>query len=208
MQERASVANYLILPTRYAFPALVRIHAIVFSFVTKCRKGRKILSQLLMEGKLSFQLFNVTFDDETEPPRLYGEEPYPPSIAIQVNMGEGVQAMPMQNTFNKGLFRSNEMRDSFAKTQVERSALAAVHTDRFVNQALLCLYRKGTEEVKAFHKAKEIMKMGHELEGVILSWNRLIHGMEFQETAELELDLGAMGIRTSLAVLDRYSRAL
>ena len=157
MQERASVANYLILPTRCAFPISVRIHAIVFSFVTKCRKGRKILSQLLMEGKLSFQLFTVTLDDETEPPRLYGEEPYPPSTAMQVNMVEGVQGISLHNTFNKGLFRSSKMRDSFAKTQVERSALAAVHTDRFVNQALLYLYRKRTEEVKAFHKAKEIM---------------------------------------------------
>ena len=47
--------------------------------------------------------------------------------------------------------------------------------------------------------------MGYEVEGVTLSRDRLIHGMEFQETAELELDLGAMGIRTFLPVLDRYS---
>ena len=51
MQERASVANYLILPTKHSFPTMVRIITIVFSFVTKCRKGRKILSQLLMDGK-------------------------------------------------------------------------------------------------------------------------------------------------------------
>ena len=95
MQERASLANYLILPTKYAFPALVRIHAIVFSFVTKCRKGRKILSHLVMEGKLSLQLFSVTFDDETEPARLYGEKPYPQSMAMQVDhMGEGQQIDP------------------------------------------------------------------------------------------------------------------
>lgn len=30
-------------------------------------------------------------------------------------------------------------------------------------------------------------------------------GMEFLETAEVDVDLGAMGIRTSLPVLDRYS---
>ena len=30
--------------------------------------------------------------------------------------------MPLHNTFNKDLFRSNEMRDAFAETQVERSA--------------------------------------------------------------------------------------
>ena len=63
MEERAAVANYLILPTKYIFPALSMIHAMVFSFVTKYRKGGTILSQLLMEGKLSFQLFNVTLPD-------------------------------------------------------------------------------------------------------------------------------------------------
>ena len=94
MQERASVANYVILPTKHAFPTLVRIHGIVFSFVIKCRKGRKILSQLLMEGELSFQLFTVTLDEETEPARPYGDKPYPQSVAMQVNMGEGQQGRP------------------------------------------------------------------------------------------------------------------
>ena len=47
IQERAAVAKY---PTKHTFLALVRIHAMLFSFVTKCTKGRKILSQLLMDG--------------------------------------------------------------------------------------------------------------------------------------------------------------
>ena len=149
MQERASVANYLILPTKHAFPTLVRIHGIVFSFVIKCRKGRKILSQLLMEGELSFQLFTVTLDEETEPARPYGDKPYPQSVAMQVNMGEGQQGRPCTTPSTRTC--QCPVRDSFASTQVERSALAAVHTDRFV--ALVYLYRRGTEEIKAFHKA-------------------------------------------------------
>ena len=47
--------------------------------------------------------------------------------------------------------------------------------------------------------------MGHEIDGVLLSKDRLIQYMDFLETAELELNLGAMGIKTSLPVLDRYS---
>ena len=47
--------------------------------------------------------------------------------------------------------------------------------------------------------------MGHEIDGVLLSKDKLIKGMDFLETAELDLNLGAMGIKTSLPVLDRYS---
>ena len=113
-------------------------------------------------------------DDETEPARLYGDKPYPQSMAMQGNlMGEG-QGSSLPNTFNMDLFRTSEMRDSFASSQVERSGLAAVHTDRHVKQALLYCYRKRTEEIKAFHKAKEIKKMGYEVEGVLLSRDGMI----------------------------------
>ena len=62
-----------------------------------------------------------------------------------------------------------------------------------------------TKEVKAFNKPKEIKRLGFEVEGVLLSRDRLVQGMDFMETAELDLNLGAMGIRTSLPLLDRYS---
>ena len=39
----------------------------------------------------------------------------------------------------------------------------------------------------------------------MLSKGRIMQGMEFLETAKVEVDLGAMGIRTSLPVLDRHS---
>ena len=60
-------------------------------------------------------------------------------------------------------------------------------------------------EVKAFNKPKTLNKMSIEVEGVLLSRDRMAHNMQFQETAELDLDLGAMGIRTHLPLLDRLS---
>ena len=39
----------------------------------------------------------------------------------------------------------------------------------------------------------------------MLSKGRIMQGMEFLETAKVDVDLGAMGIRTSLPVLDRQS---
>ena len=59
--------------------------------------------------------------------------------------------------------------------------------------------------MRAFNKPKQIKKMGYEVEGVLLSKDRLKQGMDFVQTAELDLKLGAMGIQTSLPLLDRYS---
>ena len=38
----------------------------------------------------------------------------------------------------------------------------------------------------------------------MLSKGRIMQGMEFLETAKVDVDLGAMGIRTSLPVMDRH----
>ena len=59
MEERAANAKYLILPTAYPFTKLVRMYSIVLSLISKCRKGREILSRLLAEGRIVFRMFNV-----------------------------------------------------------------------------------------------------------------------------------------------------
>jgi hypothetical protein len=46
-------------------------------------------------------------------------------------------------------------------------------------------------------------KLVFRLNGVMLRKGRIMQGMEFLETAKVDEDLGAMGIRTSLPVLDR-----
>ena len=70
---------------------------------------------------------------------------------------------------------------------------------------LLYLFRKATEELKGNHSAKVLKKIGVEVDGVILSEGKNMQGMEFLETAEVDMDLGTMGIRSSLPVLDRHS---
>ena len=201
MEERATVANYLILPTKYKFPVLVRIYAIVFSYITKCRKGRKILSQLLVEGRLFFQLFNATLQErECDPPIISLAMTVSPTGQQQQQAGDTL--LTMFNSKSKNLLYTKDQQEEFAKTQCDKDDQ---NTDRYINQALLYLYRKGTEEVKAFNKPKQVKKMGYEVEGVLLSNDRLMQGMDFLQTAELDLNLGAMGIKTSLPLLDRYS---
>ena len=245
IQARAEEACYLVLPTKHSFPAIVRIYAMVFKFVTTARKGQKILSQLLVEGKLYFQLFNATVPEfeqkernvsepksvelkdmvllEGKPVSRWSGKPAFKCLAMTISpQGEKrPHGTALLNTYSPGLIfemKSSELadgklkltgskwKDLFISTQTQRDeGSEPVITDRYINQALLYLYRKGSCEVKAFNKPKQIKKSCYEVEGVLLSRDRLLQGMDFIQTAELDLNLGAMGIKTSLPVLDRYS---
>ena len=78
-------------------------------------------------------------------------------------------------------------------------------TDKFVNMTLLYLLSKAIEELKGLHSSEVLEKIVLEVEGVILNKERLLQGIEFLETAEVDVDLGAMGIMTGLPVCDRES---
>ena len=57
LEERSKLSNYLVLPTKHQFPKTVRIYGYVISFVTNARKGKKLVGELLREGKLWFSTF-------------------------------------------------------------------------------------------------------------------------------------------------------
>ena len=55
------------------------------------------------------------------------------------------------------------------------------------------------------HSAKVLKKIGVEVDEVILGKGRIMHGMESLATAEMDVDLMAIGILSSLPVLDKHS---
>jgi hypothetical protein len=56
------LGQYVILPTKYYFTKVVRIMSIVTGFVSKLRKGRKMIGHLLAEGKMRFTVFQAVMD--------------------------------------------------------------------------------------------------------------------------------------------------
>ena len=61
MEERANYSRYLILPTKFPFPRLVRILSYVMSFICKARKNKKFSGDLLQEGQQRFSVFHGQF---------------------------------------------------------------------------------------------------------------------------------------------------
>ena len=60
IEERAQFSQYLVLPTKFRFPKLVRILSHVMAFIFKCRNkvGKKFTGNFLLEGKISFSSFS------------------------------------------------------------------------------------------------------------------------------------------------------
>ena len=200
MEERAAHSKYLLLPTKFSFPKVVRIYSIVFSFLSKCRRGKVILSRLLCEDKLWFSMFQAKLEDCETGLKLS-------SIAMVTRMEDEQcsDGVSLVSQFNKELFLSVDQRQVFAATQTVINEDVVIKTDKYTNMALLYLYRKATEEVKEFNTSAVVQKIGVEIDGVLLSSGRIISEMEFMQSAEIDVDLGALGIRTRLPILDRHS---
>ena len=73
LEARATFSNYPLLPTKFAFPVVVRIYATIIKFVTNCSKNRKILRHLLSEANFQFSVFNSYTTDDLQ----VGDVPQP-----------------------------------------------------------------------------------------------------------------------------------
>ena len=188
IQLRAEFSEYLILPTKYSFPATVRIYGYVLTFIKKAGKNRKMLGQLLKEAGLWFSVFSCTLTTlQTS------------SVKILTN-NDQENSLP-SNT--KILKHFTVKKLVFSTSEYEQDCIL---TDSCLHQVLLYLFRKGTKEVKKFVSNKVIDKLAKEVDGILLSKGRLVDGMNFVETGELgNFNIGSLGVKINLPVLDRFS---
>ena len=68
LEERANFSQYILLPTKYAFPKTVRIYALVFKFLRKVSKGRKFVGPLLKGAAGMLTLFNINVYQKNDIP--------------------------------------------------------------------------------------------------------------------------------------------
>ena len=68
IEERATFSKYLVLPTKFSFPTVVRIYAMVIKFARNCSKNKKILKHLISEANLQFSVFSSFLTDQEEFP--------------------------------------------------------------------------------------------------------------------------------------------
>ena len=114
LEERAAHANYLLLPTTFSFPKVVRICSFVFSFVSKCRRGRIVLSRLLCEGKLWFSMFHSRIEDQETGLMLSSV-----SMVTSTQTDNPDRGVCMVSQFSTDIFMTDEQKKSFSATLVQ-----------------------------------------------------------------------------------------
>ena len=77
-----------------------------------------------------------------------------------------MDGVSLASIFNKDLFQSQESRAWFSSTRVVNDEQAIFPTDKYINMTLMYLFRKATEELKGFHSAEVLGKIGIEVDGV------------------------------------------
>ena len=140
-----------------------------------------MVGQLLMESSLSFSAFfslgQITEDDIESSLLSY---------------------------FTQWMSDSPNSRDAYISYHVDRES-QPISTDRYIKMALLYLFRKASNEVREFNSASMISKHMLEKDGILLSKSRMVAGLDFVYTGELNVNLGSLGIKENAPVVDRYS---
>ena len=195
LDERAQFSNYLVLPTKFSFQSVVRIHGYVMAFITKCRK-KKFVGPWLCSGETKFSMFTC---------EEIGLKNTWTSVGI-VSPGKESPVGDLVSAFAVSLKPNFVERFRDVHSEVVNTENVDVRvTDRFINMALMYLFRKGAAEVRQFVSAKIIEKHMFEKEGILLSKNRMLDCLDYIYTGELNVDLGSLGIKANTPVLDRYS---
>ena len=188
--QRAVFSNYgSLLPTRRSFPKMVRITSYVIIFISKCQakcnarlNTTKIWSgPLLSSSTIRFSAFPLRIIDESNQ-----------SSSSQVD-----------KCTLRDVFWENES-NIYAKAHTICSTLQP--TDYYLNAALLFYFRLASREVQEFNSKQIIDKHMVLQDGVLLSKSRIIDGMNFLQTADLDtMNLSDLGIKTKIPVIDRFS---
>ena len=91
----------------------------------------------------------------------------------------------------------------FLESHSVRDEAAVLPTSKYLNAALLYYFRKASLEVIHFNSKASVEKQAVMRDGVLLSKGRIIDGMNFLETADLDtLNLGSIGVNHRRHVAD------
>ena len=184
LAEKANFSNYgQLLPTRRSFPAMVRITGYVIAFVTRCRMradrrhgaNRGWSGKLLAEASIWFSAFPITT-------MASNMDTYKMKVWVNLDRTKSDKELCcLVQSFAGGLNYEDD--DAYYKVH---AADPMQPTDRYLNSALLYYFRVASLEVLKFNSQQVVDRRTEMKDGVLLSKGRIIEGMNFIETADLD----------------------
>ena len=161
------------------------------AFISKCRGGRRFVGSLLSEGRLKFSAFVSHLSVANH------------IILVEESNVEVAPSDGLVSCFAVGL--SGSQARTFHEVQVNRVGMDPASCDRYISMALSYLFRKASGEVREFNSASAVKKHMVEIDGILVSKNRIVEGLEYLYSGELDVNLGSLGIKLHAPVVDRFS---
>ena len=120
-----------------------------------------MLGELLGEAKMWFSVFQTSM--------------FPSNLQLlEINLTDKENKKPNQT---RVLQHFSIKKLAFQSTQDWRECLLS---DESLHMALLYLFRKGSREVKKFNTSKLVQRVAIEVDGILLSKDRILDGMNFR----------------------------
>ena len=159
---------------------------------------------VLNQGRVSKLEVRATF---SEYPLLPTKFSFPTVVRIYANMMRFARNCSKNRKILKHLISEANFQFSvFSAFITEDENLPDPPSDELMSMALTFLYQKGSKEVKEFTSPTLVKKYTVENNSILYSKGRLIEGMTLIESGGLDLgDLGELGIKVKVPVLDRHS---
>ena len=192
VSTRALFSKYLLLPTKYSFPKVVRIVAIVAKFCEafkqKWKKGYSDLPSRRTRQQ-DFQVFHTPFTGDNyydATPNLF---PFEVSGGSATRLPLVAQFSGMSSFYSNG----NTMNIKLSEDDFQ--------------DALHYYYKKATAEVVEFNKREVIEKLAVKREDVLYHKARIMEGQRFVQAGDLEGTdiLRSQGINILTPLIDRWS---
>ena len=196
--SRAAFAKYLVLPTKYHFPAVVRILGLVWKFLKsfKCSQGK-------FKTQPKFKMF--TADTKTcsrvSLTSLFSRLADDSDIARVENS----DISSVEDSDTSRVLVSNQ--ESSKSSAASKKKMVIIPSDEDMSDALSYLFQVATKEVKEFVKPEILRKIAVESQGVLYSKSRIMEGQRFILSGDLK-DTGILadqGVIIHTPVIDRFS---
>ena len=185
--SRANFSEYLIFPTKYSFPKMVRILSICLKFVSAFRRKWGKKPSVQAPPPTHFNAFTTSRTGKLE-------------FSIPANRSGDSTPVRIPLTMQFSAHASIQAR-SF-----DASICIRISNDE-IQWSLHHLYYKATAEIKEFHKPDKILRTMVEKQGILYNRSRLMDGQRFAQTAGFGDISGllATGIHVFSPVIDRWS---
>ena len=189
--ERASVGKYILFPTKYAFPKVVRILSICLKFIRALRKKWSKKEVMFKEPPLHYNSF-----------LLSGKSHDP--LPVHTLAFTYTQGMPLTIQFEA--YASYYVHDN-AEPKVHYSTNGLRLSNDEIQWSLHYLYSTATKEVEHFIKPDRIKKHMVKRDGILFHRGRILDGHRYTQAAGFK-DIGgliAQGLNVFTPVIERWS---